>query len=87
MLLDQKIFSGLGNIYANEALYRAKLHPKTKTAELDYDRASNLLEAIRFILNLGIENRGSTLPDGMYVDIFGKEGSFQSSPGETGGRF
>lgn len=77
ILLNQRIFSGLGNIYANEALFEANLHPETKTTEIDHDKAARLLEAIRNVLNKGIESRGSTLPDRMYVDIFGKEGSFQ----------
>lgn len=78
ILLNQRIFSGLGNIYANESLFEAKLHPELKTTEIDYDKADRLLTAIRKVLNKGIEHRGSTLKDKMYVDIFGKEGNFQN---------
>jgi formamidopyrimidine-DNA glycosylase len=76
-LLDQEIVSGLGNIYATDALFLAKLHPETLTTELNLEDAEKLLAAAREVLTEGINNRGSTLPDKMYVDIFGKEGHQQ----------
>lgn len=76
-LLDQQLVSGLGNIYATDALFISRLHPETITSELNLSHAEKLLEAARQILREGIKNRGSTLPDKMYVDIFGNEGKHQ----------
>ncbi len=77
-LMDQKIISGLGNIYATDALFLANINPKTSTQEIGPESAKKLLKSIRDILNEGIKNRGSTLPDKMYVDIFGKSGTQQN---------
>ncbi|MBU0534698.1 bifunctional DNA-formamidopyrimidine glycosylase/DNA-(apurinic or apyrimidinic site) lyase [Patescibacteria group bacterium] len=77
VLLDQKIISGLGNIYATDALFLANINPKTSTQDITPESAKKLLKSIREILNEGIKNRGSTLPDKMYVDIFGNSGSQQ----------
>jgi formamidopyrimidine-DNA glycosylase len=77
VLLDQNIISGLGNIYATDALFLAKINPKTFAQDITLESAEKLLKSIREILNEGIKNRGSTLPDKMYVDIFGKPGSQQ----------
>ena len=77
VLLDQKIVSGLGNIYATDALFLSKINPKTKTQDITLKSAEKLLKSIREIFNEGIKNRGSTLPDKMYVDIFGNSGNQQ----------
>lgn len=77
LLLDQKIISGLGNIYATDALFLSKINPKTSTHNITPELAEKLLNSIKQILNEGIKNRGSTLPDKMYVDIFGNPGSQQ----------
>jgi formamidopyrimidine-DNA glycosylase len=76
-LLDQKVISGLGNIYATDALFLAKIHPETPTTKLTLLMAEKLLETSRIVLEEGIEHRGSTLDDLMYVDVFGKPGSHQ----------
>jgi formamidopyrimidine-DNA glycosylase len=77
VLLDQSRVSGLGNIYVTDTLFLAKIHPKTHTDNIDMNMAKSLWEAANTILSEGIEHRGSTLPDRMYVDIFGNEGSHQ----------
>lgn len=77
-LLDQTVISGIGNIYANDALWMAKIHPETKTSDITPPMAKSLLAAVREILNESIGNRGSTLSDKMYVDIFGKSGEHQN---------
>ncbi|OGC46189.1 DNA-formamidopyrimidine glycosylase [candidate division WWE3 bacterium RIFCSPHIGHO2_12_FULL_38_15] len=77
-LLDQSIISGLGNIYATDSLFLARIHPETKTQNIDTKSAAKLLEAAKLILNEGIEHRGSTLEDAMYVDAFGKPGTHQN---------
>ena len=78
LLLDQKQVSGLGNIYASDALFLSRINPKTKTSKITYDQANKLLKSARKVLEKGIKNRGSTLFDKMFVDIFGKEGSHQN---------
>ncbi len=68
-LLDQRTIAGLGNIYVDEALWRARLHPLRVAGSLDADELRRLHRAIRDALRLGIANQGSTLttyalPDG-----------------------
>ncbi|PKL27426.1 MAG: DNA-formamidopyrimidine glycosylase [Spirochaetae bacterium HGW-Spirochaetae-2] len=75
ILLDQSFIAGIGNIYADESLFIAGLHPCRTGADLSRDEASALLHAIRFALNQGIESRGTSLGDG--------EGNFASG-GRTG---
>jgi formamidopyrimidine-DNA glycosylase len=70
-LLDQRRIAGIGNIYACEALHRAGLHPAV-AAGRTVPRADKLLVAIRETLELGIQNRGTTLRD--YVDALGDGG-------------
>lgn len=77
-LMDQNIISGMGNIYVTDALFLAKINPKSSTQSLDLSNAKNLLESSIAIVNEGIKNRGSTLPDKMYVDIFGESGNHQN---------
>jgi len=78
VLLDQSIVSGLGNIYATDALFLSGINPKTSTQDLDLEDSKKLLKNSHDILQEGIKNRGSTLQDKMYVDIFGKSGSQQN---------
>lgn len=77
-LLDQEIVSGLGNIYATDTLFISKIHPLTQTKDLTFEHSKILLDAAREILKEAISNRGSTLEDKMYVDIFGKPGNHQN---------
>ena len=62
-ILDQRTVAGVGNIYADEALWRARIHPLTPANELDPDQVKALHRAIRKVLELGIERQGSTLRD------------------------
>ena len=78
VLMDQKLISGIGNIYATEALFTVGINPKLPTQKMTLEMAEKLLKAIQEILQEAIKNRGSTLPDKMYVDIFGKSGSQQN---------
>jgi formamidopyrimidine-DNA glycosylase len=64
-LLDQEMIAGLGNIYTDEALHRAKLHPVLKSNTLDYKQALRLWKSIRQVLEEGIKNQGSSI-DWMY---------------------
>jgi len=64
LLLDQTFIAGLGNIYTDEALWRARLHPLTIAATLTPYKISTLHTAIRFVLQQGIDNQGTSLGDG-----------------------
>ncbi|NMB70157.1 bifunctional DNA-formamidopyrimidine glycosylase/DNA-(apurinic or apyrimidinic site) lyase [candidate division WWE3 bacterium] len=77
VLLDQSVVAGLGNIYATEALFLAGIDPSRLSNTLSKDELQKLLTAAITVLNEGIAHRGSTLPDKMYVDIFGNPGSYQ----------
>jgi len=74
-LLDQGLIAGVGNIYADEALFAAGIHP-TRTAEsLALEEIENLLQSLRQVLVLGIEDGGTTFRD--YVNGRGERGSHQ----------
>ena len=75
LLLDQRIICGLGNIYCDEALHAAGIHPLTRAEELETKRADRLLRAIKSTLNRAIRFNGSTLTD--YRQADGSAGSFQ----------
>ena len=65
LLLDQTVIAGLGNIYTDEALHRAKLHPALKSDSLDFHQTQILWDSIREVLKEGIKNQGSSI-DWMY---------------------
>jgi len=73
-LLDQTVLAGIGNIYADEALWGAKIYPKTLVQELTKKQVDLLWQEIRFVLALSIEKGGST--DRNYVNAEGKRGSY-----------
>ena len=62
-LLDQRAVAGVGNIYADEALWRARIHPTSHGGALDSDTVDTLVEAVRAVLERGIERQGATLRD------------------------
>jgi formamidopyrimidine-DNA glycosylase len=74
VLLDQTVVAGVGNIYADESLWGARIHPETKVASLTDDQLYALYDALRAVLQLSIEKGGST--DRNYVDAEGKRGSY-----------
>jgi formamidopyrimidine-DNA glycosylase len=76
VLLDQTVVAGIGNIYADEALWAAKIHPATLTGKVPKDKLVLLYNSIREILALSIAKGGST--DKNYVDARGKKGSYLS---------
>jgi formamidopyrimidine-DNA glycosylase len=76
LLLNQKIISGLGNVYATDALFIAKVHPQALAKSLNPNQTENLCKAIKKILNEGIKNRGISM--NRYVDAFGKTGNQQN---------
>jgi formamidopyrimidine-DNA glycosylase len=75
-LLDQKIINGIGNIYASEALFRAKILPTRESGSLSEKECCDLLDAVRETLTLAINAVGSTLRD--YHKTDGSLGYFQN---------
>lgn len=73
-ILDQAVLAGVGNIYADESLWAAKIHPATRVKNVTDDQLAALLLAIKTVLALSIEKGGST--DKNYVDAEGKKGSY-----------
>ncbi|MGI6693530.1 MAG: DNA-formamidopyrimidine glycosylase [Limnochordia bacterium] len=76
LLLDQTKIAGLGNIYADESLFQAAIHPQRSADSLTEEEIERLHGAIRDVLELAIANQGTTLRD--YRTGFGQEGSFQN---------
>jgi formamidopyrimidine-DNA glycosylase len=75
LLLNQKFLAGLGNIYVDEALFASGIHPLANASRLSKPRAARLYQAIRDVLTLAIQHRGSSISD--YVDADGERGEFQ----------
>jgi formamidopyrimidine-DNA glycosylase len=75
LLLDQRRIAGVGNIYADEALYRAGIHPRRPAGKLSREQHGRLREAVIEALHAGIDARGATIDDFRHVD--GVRGSFQ----------
>jgi formamidopyrimidine-DNA glycosylase len=74
-LLDQRAAAGVGNIYADEALWRARIHPLRPASSLSPGEVSRLRKGVRDALEMGIARQGATLRD--YRDPAGKAGSMQ----------
>jgi formamidopyrimidine-DNA glycosylase len=77
LLLNQRFVRGIGNIYADEALFRAGIHPEARAARIRNERARKLYEAIHAVLTEAIAAGGSSISD--YVDAEGRKGFFQIS--------
>jgi formamidopyrimidine-DNA glycosylase len=75
LLLDQRFLRGLGNIYADEILFAAGIHPLTPARRLGAERAGRLYRAMRDVLERAIAAGGSSISD--YVDADGRPGTFQ----------
>jgi len=76
VLLDQTVLAGVGNIYADEALWGAKIHPTKLVRDLSNEQFKPLYEELVAVLKLSIEKGGST--DRNYVNAEGKKGSYMS---------
>ncbi len=87
VLLDQRVVAGVGNIYADESLFEAKLHPATLACALNRTAAERLRNAIATVLDRAIHLRGSTIRN--YVGGSGLKGGYQDQfrvYGRTGER-
>ncbi|WP_406429818.1 bifunctional DNA-formamidopyrimidine glycosylase/DNA-(apurinic or apyrimidinic site) lyase [Streptomyces sp. NBC_01589] len=77
-LLDQSLISGVGNIYADEALWRTKLHYDRPTATLTRPRSAELLGHVRDVMNAALDQGGTSF-DSLYVNVNGESGYFDRS--------
>jgi formamidopyrimidine-DNA glycosylase len=84
LLLNQRVLAGLGNIYADEALFLARIHPLRVAASLTEDESERLYHAVRQVLTQGIANRGTTISD--YRDGSGDKGRNQEALNAYGQR-
>lgn len=75
LLLDQTFLAGMGNIYVDEALFRAGVHPERPANRLTVEEAGAVYSAVIEVLAEGIQHRGTSIKD--YVDGDGRSGSFQ----------
>ncbi len=73
-LLDQSVIAGLGNIYVNEALYEAGIHPERKIKDIQDSEWPKLWQAIRHVLEASLSYGGTS--DSTYVDVEGKRGNY-----------
>jgi formamidopyrimidine-DNA glycosylase len=74
-ILDQRVVAGMGNIYADEALWRARINPRRAAGSLDRDEVARLRRALREALRAGVARQGATLRDFRGPD--GAQGSMQ----------
>ncbi|MET9345149.1 bifunctional DNA-formamidopyrimidine glycosylase/DNA-(apurinic or apyrimidinic site) lyase [Streptomyces termitum] len=77
-LLDQSLISGVGNIYADEALWRSRLHYDRPTATLTRPRSAELLGHVRDVMNAALDAGGTSF-DSLYVNVNGESGYFDRS--------
>ena len=89
LLLDQTLIAGIGNIYSDEALWEARLHPRRKSDSLAAQEAATLLRAIQRVLRRGIRNLGTTLGAGKTHFVLprggrGRNQEHLSAYGQTG---
>jgi formamidopyrimidine-DNA glycosylase len=77
LLLDQHVIAGIGNIYSDEILHRARIHPDRPAGTVGCRPAARLHAATLDVLRAAIAAGGSTLADATYVDLMGEGGSYQ----------
>lgn len=75
VLMDQKFVAGIGNIYADEILFRAKIHPAKSPGRLKPDKVLNLFQAVQKVLKEAVSDGGSSIDD--YIHPDGSRGKFQ----------
>jgi formamidopyrimidine-DNA glycosylase len=75
-LLDQTVIAGVGNIYADESLWGAKIHPSTLVKDISRQKLATLFTELQYVLNLSIQKGGSS--NHTYVNAEGKRGSYMN---------
>jgi formamidopyrimidine-DNA glycosylase len=83
-LLDQRVVAGIGNIYADEALFRAGIHPERPAASLTEAETDCLMQTIRAVLSEAVEGGGTTSDE--YVDVEGVAGRYTPRVYDRGGQ-
>jgi formamidopyrimidine-DNA glycosylase len=73
-LMNQNLLSGLGNIYADEALFAARIHPLAQPGRVSAEKGHRLYNAVRQVLNRAVRLGGTTFSD--YMDVEGRPGAF-----------
>ena len=77
-LLNQEIMSGVGNIYADEALWRAKVHPELLTSEMSKKKIASVIDSATQVMQEAIAQGGTSFDD-LYIDVNGESGFFDQS--------
>jgi formamidopyrimidine-DNA glycosylase len=77
-LLNQEIMSGVGNIYADETLWRAKIHPETLTSELKKKKVEKIIDFATEVMQEAIDQGGTSFDD-LYINVNGESGFFEKS--------
>jgi len=77
-LLSQQIMSGVGNIYADEALWRAKVHPEVRTSEMSLKKIELVIDSAIEVMGEAILQGGTSFDD-LYIDVNGESGYFEQS--------
>jgi formamidopyrimidine-DNA glycosylase len=77
-LLDQMLISGVGNIYADEALWQARLHYARPTETMSGPEIARVLDGVRSVMAAALQERGTSF-DSLYVDVNGTSGYFERS--------
>ncbi len=75
VLMDQKKISGIGNIYANDALFLAKINPQAPADKLSAEQTKRLFRAVEKVLKAGLKARGAS--EQYYLDALGEKGNYQ----------
>ena len=78
VILNQEIMSGVGNIYADESLWRAKIHPEIPASELSNKKITSLLDAAIQVMAEAVEVGGTSF-DALYINVNGESGFFETS--------
>jgi formamidopyrimidine-DNA glycosylase len=77
-LLNQEIMSGVGNIYADEALWRAKVHPELLTSEMSKKKIASVIDSAIEVMREAIAKGGTSFDD-LYINVNGESGFFEQS--------
>ena len=86
VLMDQSVIAGIGNMYADEALFFARIHPLRQAESLSVEEVEQLHYAIRHVLRSAIDNKGASISD--YRDLYAQPGrqQFYFSVAHCGGK-
>jgi formamidopyrimidine-DNA glycosylase len=77
-LLDQSVMSGVGNIYADEALWRARIHPRKLAEKLSESEIASLLTSVARVMKRALKAGGTSFDD-LYTNVNGESGYFENS--------